>query len=153
MKWLPYVIALMLVSVCAANEAYMETQTGESIRLSLRPSSWLASILIFSWYYRDSSARGYCRSPGLNLIVLFLGFVGLTYYLIRSRPAGQRMKSLAKLAGVFLLTMVFFGIASTIATSWAEQDAQEQEERHEREGSVEPKLVNLGGESPRTVPI
>ncbi len=42
---------------------------------------------IFAWYYYDSEARQYKRSPALNVTVVAMAIIGIPYYLFRSRGA------------------------------------------------------------------
>jgi len=63
----------------------------------------LASFLIFWWYRLDSTTRQYRRSALLNVGVLGLAIAAVPYYVVRSRPAGQRWRALARLAGFVVL--------------------------------------------------
>lgn len=63
----------------------------------------LFSILTFAWFWFDSEARSYKRSPFLNVAVVGLGALAIPYYLLRSRPKGQRLKSIGKFIGFILL--------------------------------------------------
>jgi peptidoglycan/LPS O-acetylase OafA/YrhL len=66
----------------------------------------LFSVLVFLWYRLDSNARGYRRTPLLNVGVIGLAFVAMPYYLVRSRPSGERGRALLRLAGFVLLMLL-----------------------------------------------
>jgi hypothetical protein len=73
-------------------------------------STALFSFLIFSWYRLDSDARLYRRTVLLNIGIVMAAIVAVPYYLVRSRPAGQRGAALLRLAGFWLL-MIAAGVA------------------------------------------
>jgi hypothetical protein len=74
-------------------------------------SSLLFSFLSFYWYRLDSEVRQYRRSRWLNVGIVMLGIVAVPYYLVRSRPAGQKGRALLRLAGfgVVLVTAAVAG--------------------------------------------
>jgi hypothetical protein len=57
----------------------------------LPPSSFMFSIvgiiLVFLWFRLDANARGYTRSPFLNVGVVAFAIIALPYYFFRSRGA------------------------------------------------------------------
>lgn len=66
-------------------------------------STLMFSFLSFYWYRLDSEARHYQRSRWLGIGIVMLAIVAVPYYLVRSRPAGQKGRALARLAGFCLL--------------------------------------------------
>lgn len=54
----------------------------------------VASYLGFLWYCADSDARGYRRSRWLSVAVAALAPATIPYYLVRSRPDGERGRAL-----------------------------------------------------------
>jgi len=73
-------------------------------------STVLFSFLIFCWYRLDSDARLYRRTVLLNIGIVMAAIVAVPYYLVRSRPAGQRGAALLRLVGFWLL-MIAAGVA------------------------------------------
>ena len=73
-------------------------------------STLIFSYLSFYWYRLDSEARLYRRSRWLSVGVVMLAIVAVPYYLVRSRPAGQRGAALLRLVGFWLL-MIAAGVA------------------------------------------
>ena len=76
----------------------------------IREPQWLTvstslafSLLMFWWYWLDSEARGYRRTPLLNVAVVALAIVAIPYYVVRSRERGTRLKAFAKCMGFGLL--------------------------------------------------
>lgn len=63
------------------------------------------SFLCFYWYRLDSDSRHYRRSKPLNIGIILLATVALPYYLVRSRPPGQRARALWRLAEFVLLLL------------------------------------------------
>jgi hypothetical protein len=94
---------LALSALIGATTAWFEA------RGTSEPPLWTATYnvafgaLTFGWVYVDSQHVGYRRSPLLNLGIVLLAFVAVPYYLLRSRPAGARLRALAGLAGFFAL--------------------------------------------------
>jgi hypothetical protein len=74
-----------------------------------QPLAWSApltlcvSFLCFLWYRTDSEARGYPRSRWLNVGMIVLTIFTMPYYLVRSRPRGQKLRALLRCAGFALL--------------------------------------------------
>ncbi len=66
----------------------------------------LSTLLIFWWYWSDSTGRAYRRSLLLNVAVVALTFVAIPYYLARSRVTGERFPAFARLLGFVALTLL-----------------------------------------------
>nr|WP_314545377.1 hypothetical protein [uncultured Massilia sp.] len=68
------------------------------------------SFLAFYWYRLDSDAHQYRRSLLLNAAVIGVGTVAVPYYLLRSRPWGQKWRAVLRGVGFMLL------MSATLAT-------------------------------------
>ena len=96
--------------------AYAVALSGFLTYLDLRGTSepaWLAlatslvfSALIFAWYLADTQQRGYTRTALLNIAIILVSVVAVPYYLLRSRPRGQRLKAITRMLGVFVLLLL-----------------------------------------------
>ncbi len=79
-------------------------------------STALATFILFAWYYYDSECRGYPRSTWLNIGVVGFALVAIPYYLIRSRPPGQKGKALLKCLGFCVLSSIATGIGELLGS-------------------------------------
>jgi peptidoglycan/LPS O-acetylase OafA/YrhL len=70
------------------------------------PLTLCFSFLTFLWYRRDSEERGYPRSRWLNIGIILLTPISVPYYLLRSRPPGQKVRALMKCAGFAALIVL-----------------------------------------------
>lgn len=77
-------------------------------------SAFLLNFLPYYWYRLDSEARLFRRSRWLNTAVVGISPLGIPLYLLRSRPQGSRLGSLARMSG-FLLMMLGAGVAGVLA--------------------------------------
>ena len=75
-------------------------------------STLLFSLLSFTWFWLDSEARAYKRSPWLSLAVVAIAALAIPYYLLRSRPKGRRFKALGKCLGFAVLIVIAFVLGS-----------------------------------------
>lgn len=80
-------------------------------------STVLFSFLSFCWYRIDSEARRYRRSRWLNVGIVMLAIVAVPYYIVRSRPAGQKGRALLRLAA-FCVLLGAAGALGGIAYEW-----------------------------------
>jgi hypothetical protein len=64
------------------------------------------SFLCFVWYRHDSDARQYRRSRWLNSGMVVLTVFAMPYYLLRSRPRGQKLRALFKCLGFAVLLVL-----------------------------------------------
>jgi amino acid transporter len=80
-------------------------------------STLIFSYLSFYWYRLDSEARLYRRSRWLSVGVVMLAIVAVPYYLVRSRPAGQKRRALLRLAG-FCVLLGAAGALGGLAYEW-----------------------------------
>lgn len=77
-------------------------------------SAFLTSFLPYYWYRLDSEARLFLRPRWMSVAVVAVAPLGIPLYLLRSRPRGSRMASLARMSG-FLLLMLGAGTAGVLA--------------------------------------
>jgi hypothetical protein len=75
-------------------------------------SVFVFSALTFAWFWVDSEARSYKRSPFLSVAIVALGALAVPYYLLRSRPRGQRLKAIGAFVGFILLLLAALVLGS-----------------------------------------
>jgi hypothetical protein len=63
------------------------------------PLTLFFSFLIFLWYRHDSDRVGYARSRWLNIAIILASPVSVPYYLLRSRPEGQKLRAFLRCVG------------------------------------------------------
>lgn len=80
-------------------------------------STLVISMLTFAWFWFDSEARSYKRSPFLNIAIVALGAFAVPYYLARSRPKGQRLKAIGSFVGFVLLLLVAL-VVGALPNAW-----------------------------------
>jgi hypothetical protein len=78
--------------------------------------SFLFSFIGFLWFCRDRDARGYPRSRWLSVCMVGLGPLAVPYYLVRSRPRGERAKALLRLAAFMLAELALMLLGAFSAT-------------------------------------
>jgi hypothetical protein len=66
----------------------------------------LISYSAFVWYCRDSDACRFPRTLWRNVCFNFLAILFVPWYLLRTRPRGQRLGALFKFGGFLLLMLV-----------------------------------------------
>jgi hypothetical protein len=104
---LALLIALTLVfGVVDAREMALGVQSNGWAVLS----TVLFSFLSFCWYRLDSDAHGYRRTALLNVGIVMFAILAVPYYLVRSRPAGQKGRALLRLAGFCLVLVAAAGL-------------------------------------------
>lgn len=111
-----FAIAALMVANGAVDGYYEEVGTppiGWTLGLALA-----FSFLVFAWYRHDSDEQGYRRTIWLNMGVLVASPLAVPYYLLRSRPAGRRLRAILRLAG-FALLMVLATAAGMVSTGSA----------------------------------
>lgn len=77
-------------------------------------SAFLLSFLPYYWYRLDSEARLFPRPRWMSAVVVALAPVGIPLYLLRSRPHGARLGSLARMSG-FVVAMLGAGVAGVLS--------------------------------------
>ncbi|MCS0612571.1 hypothetical protein NX783_07425 [Massilia kyonggiensis] len=104
---LTLLVALTLVfGVVDAREMELGVQSNGWAVLS----TVLFSFLSFCWYRLDSDARHYRRTALLNVGIVMIAIFAVPYYLVRSRPAGQKGRALLRLAGFCLVLVASAGL-------------------------------------------
>jgi hypothetical protein len=103
-----HILGLILLGMAALSgvSTYLEAQGLREPNWSVVSTSIAFSLLIFWWYWADSTSRSYRRSPLLNVAVIAVAFVAVPYYLVRSRPRGQRLRAVAGLLGFVAMLVV-----------------------------------------------
>ena len=99
-------VILLWMAILGGMSAYFDAHGIREPNWSVVSTSIAFSLLVFWWYWADSTSRSYRRSPLLNVVVVALGFVAIPYYLLRSRPSGQRLKAIASMLGFLVLVVV-----------------------------------------------
>ncbi len=77
-------------------------------------SGLLGNFLPYYWYRLDSEARRFRRSRWMSSAVVGVSPIGIPLYLLRSRPQGSRLGSLARMSG-FLVLMLGAMIVGALA--------------------------------------
>lgn len=67
--------------------------------------AFLLNFLPYYWYRLDSEARRFRRSRWMSSAVVGIAPLGIPLYLLRSRPQGRRLGSLARMSGFLLLML------------------------------------------------
>jgi hypothetical protein len=100
------VLLLLYVAALSGMASYLDTRGIAEPQWSVMVTSIAGSLLVFLWYWADSTSRSCRRSPLLNIAIVALGFFAVPYYLLRSRRRGQRLLAFTKLFGFVLLMVV-----------------------------------------------
>lgn len=95
------ILAILLVYLAALSgmSSYLDARRIAEPQWSVMLTSLAGSVLVFWWYWKDSTLRSYRRTPLLNVAVVAFGFLAIPYYLLRSREKGMRLRALAKMLG------------------------------------------------------
>jgi hypothetical protein len=109
-------LILLSTALLGGMSAYLEAHGIREPPWSVLSTSMGFSLLVFWWYWADSTSRSYRRSPLLSVAVVAVAFVAVPYYLFRSRQKGQRLRAVASMLGfVALLVVALFAGAVPIA--------------------------------------
>jgi hypothetical protein len=103
-----YILGLILLwmAILGGMSAYFEAHGIREPQWSVVGTTMAFSALVFWWYWTDSTSRLYRRSALLNVAVVGVGFIAIPYYLLRSRPRGQRTKAIVGMLGFFVLLVL-----------------------------------------------
>jgi hypothetical protein len=104
------VLVLLYIAALSGMASYLDTRRISEPQWSVMVTSIAGSLLVFWWYWADSTFRSYRRSPLLNVAIVAVGFLAVPYYLLRSREKGQRLLAVAKLLGFVVLMVVAMAI-------------------------------------------
>jgi hypothetical protein len=82
---------------------------------STKPVEFIFSIctlvLSYVWYYFDAAERGFRRTSAMGASIVLFTLIALPIYLARSRPKGERFKSI----GAMLLFMILCLVVVVVA--------------------------------------
>ena len=110
---------LWLLLFITAAEGFITTVANFRPNVAVMALIGLAfNFVSFVWYCRDSDAVAYRRTLGLNICVIALGPFAVSYYLLRSRPRGRRLRMILRLLG-FIVLLVAASALGTIAGAMA----------------------------------
>lgn len=75
---------------------------------SIAQGAWfiLSMAVPYVWFYQDAAKRRFARTYPWTRGIILLSLVTVPLYLFKSRPPGQRLKAIAKAAGVFALSVL-----------------------------------------------
>lgn len=96
-------VVLLYLAALGGLTTYLDVQRIAEPQWSVVLTSMVGSLLVFWWYWMDSTLRSYRRSPLLNVAVVAIGILAVPYYLLRSREKGQRLLAFAKMLGFMVL--------------------------------------------------
>ena len=99
----PLVAMLALIALGALAQGAIGKNMGQVFSILFKV---LASFSAFVWYCRDSDARSYRRSLGRNILFNAVGIIFVPWYLLRTRPSGQRFAAIIDLGSFCLLMLV-----------------------------------------------
>jgi hypothetical protein len=97
-KRILFVMLLLMVVDGYIDATYSASGQAQPLAWSI-PLTLCFSFLTFLWYRRDSDERQYRRSRWLNIGIILLTPFTVPYYLLRSRPRGEKLRALLKCAG------------------------------------------------------
>lgn len=97
------VLGLLVGVALVAGMRDPATQNQVARVLSNCLTEFLFSFLAFYWYRLDSEARRYRRTRLLNTGVVAFAFAAMPYYLLRSRPRGERLGDVLRFLGFLVL--------------------------------------------------
>ena len=100
------ILLLLYIAALAGMASFLDARRIAEPQWSVMVTSIAGSLLVFWWYWADSTSRSYRRSPLLNVAIIAVGFLAVPYYLLRSREKGRRLVAFAKLVGFVLLMAV-----------------------------------------------
>ena len=106
------ILLLLYIAALSGMASYLDMRRIAEPQWSVMVTSIMGSLLVFWWYWADSTSRSYRRSPLLNVAIVAVGFLAVPYYLLRSRERGRRLLAFAKLFGFVLLMLVAMAIGA-----------------------------------------
>lgn len=96
---------LLYLAALSGMASYLDARGIAEPQWSVILTSVAGSLLVFWWYWTDSTLRSYRRPPLLNVAVVAIGFLAVPYYLLRSREKGQRLRAFARMLGFIALML------------------------------------------------
>ena len=100
------VLLLLYIAALSGMASYLDPRRIAEPQWSVVVTSIMGPLLVFWWYWADSTSRSYRRSPLLNVSIVAVGFLAVPYYLPRSRERGRRLLAFAGMFGFVLLMVV-----------------------------------------------
>lgn len=100
------VLLLLYIASLSGMVSYLDARRIAEPQWSVIVTSVTGSLLVFWWYWADSTSRSYHRSPLLNVAIVAAGFLAVPYYLLRSRERGRRLPAFARMFGFVLLMVI-----------------------------------------------
>ncbi len=111
------ILMLICTAVLSSVQTYLDSK-GIVEPVSIQVGSTIGfSFLVFAWYWADSQARSFRRSPFLSVGIAAFAVIAVPYYLVRSRARGERLKAIGKLIG-FVGLMVLALIIGVFPGAW-----------------------------------
>lgn len=109
-------IAILLVMALdgALDASYAANGMSQPLTWSA-PLTLCVSFLSFLWYRIDSDEQNYQRSRGLNIAMIVLAIVAMPYYLLRSRPHGQKVRGLLRCLGFGALMVLSSAVGALLS--------------------------------------
>jgi CDP-diglyceride synthetase len=97
------IVLLLYFAALSGMTSYLDARGIAEPQWSVIVTMLFSSLLVFWWYWADSTSRSFRRSPLLNVAVVAVAFIAVPYYLLRSREKGQRLKAISRMFGFLLL--------------------------------------------------
>jgi len=114
------VLALLaLTAVYGGMGGYLAAQNADPPRILDVALSVLMLVATYVWYYVDARERRYNRTALLGGAIILFSIVAVPYYLVRSRPVGQKGKALLRFLGFCALSVAVFVLAAVPAAMLA----------------------------------
>lgn len=107
-------IFLAFMAIGGYFDAYFITNHIREPRWWVLTTTFGLSVIAYLWYYFDSESRSFSRSIWLNISVVAISIIAIPYYLVRSRVKWQKLFSLFKLMGFFILSIGLFAIGHIV---------------------------------------
>lgn len=73
-------------------------------------------VLAYLWYYFDAAERGFRRTSMMGAAIVLFTIIALPIYLIKSRPHGERFKSIGAML-LFFIICIFVILAAGISVT------------------------------------
>jgi hypothetical protein len=100
------VLLLLYTAALSVMVSYLDMRHIAEPQWSVVVTTIAGSLLVYWWYWADSTSRSYRRSQALNVAIIAVGILAVPYYLLRSREKGQRLVAVARLFGFVVLMAV-----------------------------------------------
>jgi hypothetical protein len=108
-------VLLALTALYGGIGGYLAAQNADPPKILDVAVSVLMLVVTYVWYYVDAKERKYNRTTLLGGAIILFSIVAVPYYLVRSRPAGQKGKALVRFLGFCVLSVVVCVLAAVPA--------------------------------------